>query len=67
MCFQGQRLFGGSGMAERLGEAVLIPEGRQLESPDLHAKITTAEVPLSKALDPDHTMEMFYEIRRVWL
>ena len=26
--------------------AVLMPEGRRLESPDRHAKITTAEVPL---------------------
>ena len=45
--------------------AVLIPEGRQFESPGWHVKITTAEVPLSKALNPYH--EVFYEICRVRL
>ena len=36
--------------------AVLIPEGRQFESPNRHVKITTAEVPLSKALNPYHEL-----------
>ena len=45
--------------------AVLISEGRQFVSPNWHVKITTAEVLLSKALNPYH--ELFYEICRVWL
>ena len=57
-------LAGGSGGRTVRG-AFLIPEGRQFESPDRHVKITTAEVPLSKALNPYH--ELFYEIRRAWL
>ena len=45
--------------------ALSVPEGRQFESPNRHVKIATAEVPLSKALNPYH--ELFYEIRRAWL
>lgn len=52
----------GAGLLDRLG----IDIGRSpVQIPDRHVKITSAEMPLSKELNPVH--EMFYEICTVWL